>query len=361
MIDPREVVRNIPIATDRLLIQLGNDLNETRHHLDFRASEGFFARLKNRLTGRDRKRRDLIEERVHSGQAKTVEWMKELAARHQATNLALMEFGNALVEIQEEIVAGYAATELTRAEVRELAGIVSDLIGSVSARLDHHEWRLDEHEARLDFHGYKIDKLEQSLSELDRRVLRTELWQAGWADFEDALRRWEAQGAYANLPFPAQATLLAREVASSGAGLHAYATGDNSYQHRLEDRIISGARGAWTGARSLERILNETASGMPSDDHRLMVAEILGLGVEPDDGIPRTPLAWAMATTLDLAVHPVNRGGNPGGQALRTAGHILSSPTATEFVRLAVAEQSQAVATRRRQLQEERRQHESAR
>jgi hypothetical protein len=381
--DLRTMAAAIPLVGDGLLMRLGNDMRGAARDVEFRSGRGPLSRLWNKLAGNERKERDHLDTKLISNQRRTALVIHELGQHLRVTNLAMTQLADELGEIVAVARRTEGTAERARAEVRELAQLTFKAIGVVTERLDQHDWmladhsrQLREHAELLDVHDAQIarheiwleyhDKVldehleilrghDARLIESERRQLVTELWQTAQTDFDDAVRRWEQHGAYADLPWVAQIVLLAREVASAGAGLHAFATGDGSYQQRLEGRIKGRPfDGAWTGRRALERILNDAAAQSLSDDHRLIVAELLGAGEPEADRVPDTPLARALATTMELYCGP-QRPMSPAAEALARVDYILPSMTVGDVIRHAVREQVDAVRKRRETLLERRR------
>ncbi|GAA1776661.1 hypothetical protein [Luedemannella helvata] len=354
MTDLEEIARNIPLVTDRLMIQLGNDIRGVNIKAVKEEKKGFFSRLWDTIKGSPDQRH--IDATLAKNQRRIVKWATEMTEHQRVTNLALTEFAHALGEVRDMAWAAQRTADLARSEVRELAEIVGRAIDTINTRLDEHQWRLDDHDRQLASHRNVLEDHEARLQDLDRRQLRVELWQAGWQEFDDAVRRWEDHGAYRSLPWIVQIVLLAREIASGDAGLHAYVTSDNSYQLRLEQRILaSSTTPQWIGRKSLERILNEAVEALPTDDHRQLVAELLGAGVPADDAIPETPLAGALRRAMELRQLPAaNRPESVGVVALSNSPYIQGGLTVRDAVRYAVEEQVTAVRQRRETLQKRR-------
>lgn len=382
--DLRTLAAAIPLVGDGVLMRLGNDMRGAARDVEIRSGRGPLSRLWNKLTGNERRERNHLDTKLIKNQQRTAMVVHELGQHLTVTNLAMTQLADELGEVVRLAGQAGSTAELAQAEVRELAHLTFEAIGVVTERLDEHDWMLagharqlqqqalllDVHDAQLSRHEiwleYHDTVLEEHLEvlrghdarliESERRQLVTELWQSAQTDFDDAVRRWEHDGAYADLPWVAQIVLLAREVASAGSGLHAFATGDSAFQQRLESRIRARSfAGAWTGRRALERILNDAAEQSPTDDHRLIVAELLGLGIPEEDRVPDTPLARALATTMELYCSP-QRPESPAAEALaRMDRYVLPSMTVGDVIRHAVREQVDAVRQRRETLLERRR------
>lgn len=358
MADPslRRLLADIPLADDRMMLELVAGLEKADDLSAHRGRKrGFFGNVLDVVTGRDRMRSAATDRALLQSQRMTREWVIELSEQSRLTDLALARTARKLYEIGEEVQYVGQLSRQALLEVRELAGILNRVAEALNRRLDEHEWRLDEHERRLDQHDL-------TLRDLDRRVLAVELGQRAWLDFDTAIRRWEANGAYGSLPWVCQVVLLAHEVASGAAGLYEFVTGDRGWRERLRLRLTADprSRAAWEGSRSLAAVLDEVWPALPTLEHREMVAELLGVGLPPELRTTAGPLSTALSTTLELAARPADiRPRDVADEALDRArsrsGWIPGSLTAAELVRLAVQEQADAALAVRRELHKDQR------
>jgi hypothetical protein len=330
------IARDVPLASERALVELVSDLDVVAARNAARGRESFFGRLTGALTGRDRRTQVELTTALLGRQRSSEAWLRELARQGAVTDLALLHLAQHLRQVQQRVayVERVAAQALT--EVRELAGIVTELAREIDARLAEHDQRLDDHEDRI--------------AVLERSLHRTQLWQAAWAGFDRSVRRWETGGAYRSLPAIYQVALLAYEVAAGRCGLHEFVTGEVSWRDRLVARVLADpATGtAHPGDLSLDALLDQAWRTVAERDRRTMIAELMGAGVPASLRITPGPLCSALASTMEYAARPAEtRPPDPAAAAveaaLRHRGYLPTTYTAGALVRRLVTEQADAV------------------
>ena len=355
LMDLRALAETIPLATDRMLVEVVNSAETAAHLAGHRARAGFFRRRWDRLTGADRKRQVEIEQGLARAQRITVDLVRDLGEHLSFTNLNVALVATRLDELARESEDSGVLARQALGEVSELASVVASFMDVTSRRLDAVEKRLDEHAARLDAH-------DAALLELERRQVHSELWQASRDTMDMLLRRWQAHGVYRSLPWPCQVLLLARQLAMGKPGEHESATGERIWRERLADELLADPaladlceRLEWRGRLPLARLLSHVLAGLPSADDRLMVAELLGAGLPERLRPPHKPIGLTVARTLERAV---DQPGDPEETVIRQARedamrecHSPAGPmTPQEFVRWAVDEQADAVRAARGRL-----------
>ncbi|MFF7025451.1 hypothetical protein ACFY97_31105 [Streptomyces klenkii] len=306
------VARGVPLVDDRLLLELTNDLH-TAHDLTRAAGrEGFFARLLGRATGRDRIRERTTRDRMLSSQQLTLRWLTHLSERMTVTDLVVAEVSEEVHDAKKRIERVEAAGQWSAAAIGELGAILGRLASDTGRFLSDHERRLAALEAQL---------------ALDRSA-----------------RRWRNPRPDPELPWLVGAVLLAREVASGPAGTYAFTGGETLMQRQLVERMLQDPPVPWfEGVKSVPAMLTAVVRDLPSENHRLMVAELLGLGVADELSDAAGPLTSALARATELAV----AGADPDDAAraaLRDSSgsgdlFLPSSLSVEQLVRRIVAEQ----------------------
>jgi hypothetical protein len=316
--DLRAVVEGIPQVEDRVLLELTNAITVAADMVAYRTNQAFFPRLAATMLGlgADRKREVLTARALTDGQRALTDWLTEVSGRQAFTSLAMERMADHLKEARQVAQRSAELSRQTADELHELEQVVARIAGV-----------------------------------FDERLAELERWRAGIqlrldaADaFELSVGRWEAGQSYATLPWPCQVLLLAREVASGPSGDHELASDDSGYRDRLVNRILGDARTpeATTGF-ALSSVLDRTARELPSNNHRLMVAELLEAGLSPRLALPAGPLAATVMITMELAVLSEElRPSRPAATALdlsrRRYGWLDGSATTAIFVRLVVNE-----------------------
>ncbi|UCM88815.1 hypothetical protein [Streptomyces marincola] len=340
---PDVVARGVPLIDDRLLLELANDLHTAEDLARARSREGFFARLLGRATGRHRVRERNIQHGLINSQRLTLEWLTSLTERMTVTNLVVAEVTDEVNGIRHHLAGNGPPGAWSAEGIDELGTVLARLARDTGRFLSDHERRLAAVEAQL---------------ALDASV-----------------RRWRRPRPDPGLPWLVGAVLLAREVAAGPAGEYAFGDGTGRTGHpvrrELAERMLQDPPVPWfDGVKSVVGMIAAAVERLPSDDHRRMVAELLGVGLNlgrgagPGDGPagpadrlagPAGPLTSALAITADL----VAAGAAPAAEAARKAvlaaggpgdRFLATSLSVEQLVRRVVDEQFTEAATRRAHL-----------
>ncbi|QDY77879.1 hypothetical protein [Streptomyces qinzhouensis] len=319
-----DIARGVPLVDDRLLLELLNDLHTADDLVRATAREGFFARLLAQVTGRGRRRDLVVTGALVGAQRGTLAWLSDLADRLAVTDLVVAE--------------------------------VTDEVTRVRDRVDRLEARLQWAEGGVDGLGVVLAKLAEQtgrgLAEHDERLRRVESSLA----VDRAARRWRHPRPGPNLGWLAGAILLAREVAGGPAGEFAASKPGAGVERELAERMLQDPPTPWyDDVRPLVNLLAEAARRLPSDEHRVMLAELLGEGVPAALTGARGPLSSALrkaalATTVE--------GVDPDAAAvaaLRSAvgngpDYVAASLSVEELVRHIIREQFAEADSRRSRL-----------
>ncbi|MFB8027340.1 hypothetical protein ACFQ6U_02485 [Streptomyces sp. NPDC056465] len=319
------VARGVPLVDDRLLLELANELR-TADDLNRAASrEGFFARLLGHATGHTRIRERNIRRASISAQQGTFQWLTSLTERMTVTDLVVAEVAEEVSEVKRQ-QAGIAAASLWSVErIDELGALVGRLARDAGHVLHDHDRRLAAVEAQL--------------------------------ATDAAVRRWRWPRPDPGLPWLVRVVLLAREVAAGPAGEFAF-TGDGRVPVRddLVERMLQNPSARWyDGSKSLSGLLTAAVSDMPGIDHRRMIAELLGVGLEGELAETAGPLTKALADTAQRVATEEISPSRAAGDAMRNASgnggrYLWTSLSIEQLLRRVVDEQFEEAAVRRARL-----------
>lgn len=327
--DLRSFGEQMPLVTDRTLLELVNGLTVASALTAERRSQGVFAQFAAAVSGRERKAELMTLQGLIEGQQAVAGWLSEVSAKGAVTDLALARVAGRLKETSR-MAADARERGLRLAEdLRAVSGMVADLAEICEERLRGLElWR----------------------AEVESRL-------AAERAFDISTERWRAGKAYNRLPWPYQVLLLAREVAAGGAGRWEYEHDDGEYRARLADRITADLKDRVPGrdGLTLVSLLDESWNALPAARHRQFVAELLGAGLDQELALVGRPLDTAATLTMELSALPEGtRPARPAAAALELArrrhGWLDGGATLDEFVRTAVNEQFDLSASARRRL-----------
>ncbi|MER5214138.1 hypothetical protein ABT063_27095 [Streptomyces sp. NPDC002838] len=323
--NPSEVARGVPLVDDRLLLEVLNDLHTADDLVRATVREGFFARLLAQVTGRGRRRDLIVTGGLVGAQRGTLAWLSSLTERLAVTDLVVAEVTDEVGRVRAHV--DQLGTRLQWAErgVRDLALVLAEL----------------------------AEQTGRGLAEHDERLRRVESRQA----IDDAVRRWRHPRPEPDLGWLPRAMLLAREVAAGPAGEFAASGRGTHVEHEVVERMLQDPPTPWyDGVRSVAGLLAAATRHLPSDDHRTMLAELLGEGVRKELTEARGPLTSALSK---VALATGVRGVDPDAAArtaLRSAvgsgtRYVATSLSAEELLRQLVREQFSEAASRWSRLQ----------
>lgn len=321
------VARGVPLVDDRLLLELANELH-TVDDLNRAASrEGFFARLLGHATGHARLRERNIRRATIGAQQGTFQWLTSLTERMTVTNLVVAEVVEEVSAVKRQQAALAATSQWSAERIDELGALVGRLARDAGHVLHDHDRRLAAVEAQL-----AIDA---------------------------AVRRWRWPRPDPGLPWLVHAVLLAREVAAGPAGEFAF-TGDGRVTVRddLVERMLQNPSTPWyDGSKSLTGLLAAAVTELPGDDHRRMVAELLGVGLGGELTEPVGPLTRALAETAQRVATECAKPSQAAGDAMRKASgnggrYLWTSLSVEQLLRRVVDEQFEEAAARRARLRD---------
>ncbi|MFI9586592.1 hypothetical protein ACIHCQ_33265 [Streptomyces sp. NPDC052236] len=330
--DLRSLVQDVPLVTDRVLLELANSMVVAEDLTKFRREQTISRTLLARIIGRERQRELLTTQALIDGQHSLVTWATELSGHVQISDLALSRVADCVGETrrQLELVSGRASAQLTA---------LADVVAQVAEACEE-----------------RFVCVEDRLSALERQQTTTALRLEAEEGFELSVGRWSAGQSYARLPWPLQVILLAMEVAAGPAGTYSFLAGRDKVSERLVNTILTTPRpGAPQGRFTIAELIDEACNTTPPDQLQL-VAEILGSGLEPSLTQPASPLIAVAATAVELwtlpgAARPPHPAETAHALVHRRHGQWTSrTSNPRHFVERVVAEQAAAARTLRERL-----------
>ncbi|MGW6978388.1 hypothetical protein ACWGE1_02890 [Streptomyces sp. NPDC054932] len=327
--DLRSLALEMPLLTDRVLLELANSMVVAEDLTRYRREQSFSGALLARIVGGERQRELLTTRALVDGQRSLVTWATELSGQARITDLALARVAECLGATRRRVeeVSGQTSARLT-----ELADVVARIAEACEIRFTEGESRLaalEEHQAATELRLEAEEALALSLG------------------------RWTAGQSYSGLPWSVQVVLLSAEIAAGPAGAHNFRSGRDAYGERLVNAVLNVSRpDAPQGRFTLADLLDE-GCGTAAPDRLRLAAEILGSGLAPSLAAPAGPLSAVAATAVELWALPgAARPPRPTetAAALVQRRHGWWTPrtgTARHFVERVVTEQATAARTLR--------------
>lgn len=315
--DVRRIARRIPGVSDRSLLELVNGLGVARGVTADRATQGVIGRLFADLTGKSQQAQLLTFRALIDGQQALLELSTESAARSAVTDLALARVATHLRHTKDLAAATQRGHQQLAAEFAQFAAAVGQYIQVCDTR---------------------IEQLETWRATVDLRLAAEDI-------LADTAAR--ALSSYNGIPWPYLTVLMARDLASGPCGRWETQHGGAVFRTRIIDTIVTTLKeiaGTPDGGFAVAVVLDESWQALRSDDHRMLLAELLDAGLRPGLALTDRPLTGAVALTMELAALPAGiRPDHPARTALelsrRRNGWVDAGATVTGFVKRAVGEQ----------------------
>lgn len=310
--DIDELARLIPPVEDRVLLELANSIEVVGDLVRHRDS--FFGRLWSDVSGKSRRRRELLDTQLARGHERLTHWVTDLAEGQRVTNVGLQR---AVLALQGTMATVHALGERVDRHDERLAGlseIVSELAKAVELRF----------------------------ADLEQRVATLELKDLARDRLDNCVSAWRHGDTYAGLPWPFDVVLLVREVYATEVGVHETRTGDDVLRRRMVDEIVRGSQGErspFSMAKRLERSAAEVdAVGLA------MIAELLDAGLDSRAALRDRPHTAALRATAELASLGIPRSGEHAlALARRHAGALDETSDVVSFARAIVTETADGV------------------
>ncbi|MEV4103373.1 hypothetical protein AB0J42_24205 [Nonomuraea sp. NPDC049649] len=260
--DVRRMARRLPGVTDRTLLELVNGLGVARGVAADSAELGVIGRLVAELTGRRHKAQLLIFQSLINGQLALTDLATESNRRSAVTDLALARVADHLRQVKETAAATRIAQQRLSFEVSELTVLVGEYIQVCDERFrELEDWR-----ASIDLKLAADDFL------------------------ADAVAR--ADAAYAGVPWPYQAILMARHLASGSCGRWDALRTNETYRTRVTEAIfgvLGEVHAAPDRGVTFVAVLDDSWRRLHSADQRWLMAELLDAGLRPELALDRKP------------------------------------------------------------------------
>ncbi len=275
LIDFRDLKRReaeIPIISDRILVDLVNSIQVNDDLISFRQRQGFLGHLLDNLTGADRKRQLAIDKNVNVGMQSLHDWVLDLANNLNVSN-------NAIADVEEKLLEARQALRNHRQEL----DLLTDITKQLHAKFDNHEKRLSNLEV------YKA---------IDR-----------------AFMAWKSERTYQGFDWAIQVAFITREIVDYTLTDYERSTNDFELRQYLIDSLMDASKDIPNNSFSLVELFN-LANDRTSSENRKVAAYILESESISSERLVKTPYLFALGKTLELAQpSDENRPGKAAAQA----------------------------------------------
>ena len=264
--------RRVPVVADKALINLVNGIQISSEAVRYRKSQGFFGRLMDQFSGRDRQRGLLVEGNLISGQAALHQWTLELSNSLEVSRVGLAVTQKSLEITQQSLLEARNVIRNQKENIDELKQFISNLSQS----------------------------FEVSIRQLEVRMSAKE-------DFDKIVKAWVAGRTYSNLPWAVQIVLLAREIFSSSISTYELQSGNLQYRQRLIDELNAEIRHRNVPKQfdGFGDLLDRTWTLIQDQEDQSLSASLLETRSVQFQQIMNIPLLFTIGTTFELFMVPL--------------------------------------------------------
>lgn len=284
-----QLQRQIPIVSDKALIDLVNGIQVSQHILRYRKDRGWFGQLIDKVDSSDHKRRLLLDGNLIAGQEALYNWVQELVEKLRISEVALNVTQKSLLEARDAIRNLKQTSQIQDEALLQLSNQLNILAQQV---------------------GVYLHDLEARVRSLEVRVAANQ-------DLDRIVTAWLAGQTYRLLPWTLQVALLVREVFSSSVVMYELETGDlKSYRELLVNKILANSKQLQPPSGcSLADLLDESWKKIKNNDDLELVAGLLEVRSVPRERLVNIPHLFVIGTTLELATLSEEARPNQPGQS----------------------------------------------
>jgi hypothetical protein len=264
----------IPVITDKILVDLVNSIQINDDLISFRQQRGLFGQFFDSLTGADRNRQLAIDKNVNVAMQSLHSWVLDIANNLNVSNNAIITVKQELIEIEEKLIETRQAIRNHREEINLLKDIVHQL------------------QHKVEDHDHRILSLEQRADRKDVEI-----------KIINAIAAWKSGRTYQGFHWALQVAFVTREIVDYAlSDYERLITKDKDKQLRqnIIDQILAADKTVPDNSFPLTKLFNLSYSETPPDDQ-----EIAGYLLEVESiskqRLAKTPYLFTLGKTLEIA------------------------------------------------------------
>jgi hypothetical protein len=278
--------REVPIITNKILLDLANLIHVNDDLISFRQKQGLFGQVFDSLTGADRKRQLAIDKNVNVAMQSFHDLVLDIADNWNVSNNVIITIKEKLIEIEEELIEIEEELIETRQAIRnhrEEINLLKDMVNQFQYRVENHDHRILNLEHRAE------------RKDVDIKIIT-------------AIAAWQSGSTYQGFYWAIQVAFVIREIVD-------YALSDY-------ERLTSKGKDKQLRQNIIDQILaaNKTIADKTIPDHYFRLTNLLNLSYDktsPENRelagyllevesmsqqrIAKTPYLFTLGKTLELA------------------------------------------------------------
>jgi hypothetical protein len=276
----------IPIISDKILVDLVNSIQINDELISFRQKRGLFGQFLDNLTGADRKRQIATDKNVNVAMKSLHSWVLDISNNLNVSNNAIVNIEERLVEIEEDLIEFEDKLIETRQVIRnhrEEINLLKDMVNQLQSRVENHDHRILSLEKRVD------------RQEVESKII-------------NAIAAWHSERTYKDFHWAIQVAFVTREIVD-------YALSDY-------ERLITKDKDKQLRQSIIDQILaaDKTIADKTIPDHYFRLTNLFNLSYNKtfpenrelagyllevesisEQRIAKTPYLFTLGKTLELA------------------------------------------------------------
>jgi hypothetical protein len=256
----------IPIITDKILVDLVNSIQVNDDLISFRQKQGLFGQVFDGLIGADRKRQLAIDKNINVTMQSFHDLVLDISDKLDVSNNAISIINEKLIEIKDKLIETCQVIRNHREEINLLKDMFNQLVKA-------HEHRIQRSEA------------------LHR--------------IEDAIAAWQSKRTYQGFHWAIQVAFVTREIVDYALGDYERLITkgkDSTLRQSISDRILATDNTIPDNHFPLTNLLNLSYKETSPENR-----ELAGYLLEVEsisEQIEKTPYLFTLGKTLELAQVP---------------------------------------------------------
>jgi hypothetical protein len=271
---------DIPILSDKILVDLVNSIQVNDDLISFRQKRGLFGQFLDNLTGADRKRQLAIDKNVNVAMQSLHSWVLDISNNLNVSNNAIVNIEERLVEIEEDLIEFEDKLIETRQAIRnhrEEINLLKDMVSQLQSRVENHDHRILSLEKRADRKDVEIKII-------------------------NAIAAWQSR-TYQGFHWAIQVAFVTREIVDYAlSDYERLITKDKDKQLRqsIIDQILAADKTIPDYSFHLTDLLNFSYSET-SPENQELAGYLLEVESISEERIAKTPYLFTLGKTLELA------------------------------------------------------------
>ena len=266
--------REVPIITDKILVDLVNLIQVNNDLISFRQKQGLFGQLFDRFTGADRIRQLATDKNV---------------------NEAIEAFRKLVLDFSEQLDVSHNAINLVEEKLIEIRDVIRNHRYDIGLLQESFQSQQQQINLLID----NFNQLQYEVKDLKRQIQRSQVQHK----IEDAIAAWQSKQTYQGFHWAIQVAFVTREIVDYALGDYERLITkgkDSQLRQSISNRILKTDNIIPDHHFRLTNLLNLSYIET-SPDNRELAGYLLEVESISEQRIAKTPYLFTLGKTLEIA------------------------------------------------------------